>query len=132
MTKEFIPYEQALALNELGFNEPCMATYYSKDKSFSWHHHIYHTNDEPILESGEFNISAPLYQQAMRWFREKKLHYIINPYFSNTTDVVKYEVMVYHSGGSSPMNKPIICKTYEEAEVACLVKLIEIVKNGKK
>ena len=25
MTKEFIPYEQALALEELGFNEPCLA-----------------------------------------------------------------------------------------------------------
>ena len=27
MDKEFIPYEQALALKELGFDEPCFATY---------------------------------------------------------------------------------------------------------
>ena len=31
MEKEFIPYEQALALKELGFNEPCFA-YHRKDK----------------------------------------------------------------------------------------------------
>ena len=27
MNKEFIPYEQALELKELGFNEPCLAIY---------------------------------------------------------------------------------------------------------
>lgn len=28
MNKEFVPYEQALALKELGFNETCIAFYY--------------------------------------------------------------------------------------------------------
>ncbi len=27
MNKEFIPYEQALALKELGFDEPCFGYY---------------------------------------------------------------------------------------------------------
>jgi hypothetical protein len=27
MNKEFIPYEQALALKELGFDEPCLGFY---------------------------------------------------------------------------------------------------------
>jgi hypothetical protein len=27
MSKEFIPYEQALELKELGFDEPCLAVY---------------------------------------------------------------------------------------------------------
>ena len=27
MIKEFIPYQQALALKELGFDEPCFMTY---------------------------------------------------------------------------------------------------------
>ncbi len=30
MNKEFIPYEQALALKELGFDEPCFAWYVSE------------------------------------------------------------------------------------------------------
>jgi hypothetical protein len=71
MNTEFVPYEQALALKELGFDEPCFSIYYSKDKSFSWHHHKDHTNDEPMLDNEEFNISAPLYQQAFRWLYQK-------------------------------------------------------------
>lgn len=89
MDKEFIPYEQAVALKELGFDEPCMAIYYSKDKSFSWHHHKDHTNDEPILDSGEFNISAPLYQQAMRWLHEQ-----LNITGMMPTDVGEQKIMV--------------------------------------
>lgn len=69
--KEFISYEQALHLKKLGFTDPCFAIYYSKDKSFSWHNHKHHTNDEPILDSGEFNISAPVHQQAFKWLQQQ-------------------------------------------------------------
>jgi hypothetical protein len=31
MEKEFIPYEQALALKELGFDEKCFATWIERD-----------------------------------------------------------------------------------------------------
>ena len=35
MTKEFIPYEQALALKELGFDEHCLASFYTyTDENF--------------------------------------------------------------------------------------------------
>ena len=51
MNKEFVSYEQALALKELGFDEPCMS---SRD-----------------INNGEGLIQLPLYQQAFRWFREK-------------------------------------------------------------
>lgn len=120
MTREFVSYEIALALKELGFNEPCMAIYYSKDKSFSWHHHKDHTNDEPALDSGEFNISAPTYSAAFRWFREKHgMHHTIQydgkeyiAYTHNYHKTTKYKF-----------------DTYEEAELACLDKLIEIIKN---
>ena len=49
MSKEFIPYEQALELKELGFK---------KD------------NDFGLLYKGD-DIPSILYQQAFRWFREK-------------------------------------------------------------
>lgn len=49
MNKEFIPYEQALELKELGFK---------KD------------NDFGLLYKGD-DIPSILYQQAFRWFREK-------------------------------------------------------------
>ncbi len=125
MTKEFVTYEQALALKELGFDEPCFSIYYSKDKSFSWHHHKNHTNDEPVLDTGEFNISAPLKQQAFRWFREKhKLHSYVhlkaNGLYRGIVQIDYLHEINYVS---------IDFVTYEEAEQACLDKLIEICKN---
>jgi hypothetical protein len=125
MENEFCNYTQSLALKELGFDEPCMAIYYSKDKSFSWHHHKDHTNNEPALESSEFNISAPLYQQAFRWFREKhKLH--------STITSISQESWQWHitkPGESLGKLYDEDFYTYEEAESACLDKLIEICKT---
>lgn len=124
MNKEFIPYEQAMALKELGFDEPCMAIYYSKDKSFSWHHHKDHTNDEPALDSGEFNISAPTYSQCFRWFREK-YNLQAEMVFSEKPDRFYYYIGNMVTGD---MDRGINM-SYEEAESSCLYKLIEITKN---
>ena len=49
MNKEFIPYEQALKLKELGFDEECFT----------------YNDDSKLLRAGV------LYQQAFRFFREK-------------------------------------------------------------
>lgn len=68
MKDQFVTYEIAKHLKELGFNEPCFAGY-CLDKTFA----------EPDNElncfrnrnrSGE-EISAPLWQQVIDWLREK-------------------------------------------------------------
>ena len=143
MKNEFIPYEQALALKELGFDEPCFSIYHSKDKSFSWHHHIDHINNEPALESGEFNISAPLYQQAFKWFREKhqlyseilldkttepKFCFGISKFIGNPNDLSEREWDWENIPNDDNWG---LYRKYEEAELACLKKLIEIVKKQK-
>ena len=38
MNKEFIPYEQALELKELGFDEKCLARYFKDGKSIFYTH----------------------------------------------------------------------------------------------
>ena len=63
MEKEFIPYEQALALKELGFDEMCFGLYAPPSKTVFLHHY-------GLLRAKE-QVLAPLYQQAFRWFREK-------------------------------------------------------------
>ena len=72
MNKEFVTYEQALALKELGFDERCFSRYYESGKladSLSYLHHNYFGQ-----------VNAPLKQQAFRWFREKyKLYCYPNP-----------------------------------------------------
>ena len=66
MEKEFIPYEQALALKELGFDEKCCAAYYKKYDNEIGYHKVHRDFNFVAL-----TVSAPLYQQAFRWFREK-------------------------------------------------------------
>jgi hypothetical protein len=118
MTKEFIPYEQALELKELGFNEQCFAA--QKDNIIDYgsemHSFIYN------MDCGDIWVALPLYQQAFRWFREKYgLCIVIKP-----IDDKKLEL-----GYNLIKNGLIISAhlTYEEAELACVKKLIEIVKN---
>ena len=67
MEKEFTEYTEALALKELGFDEPCFAVYIDKTLIIEddW---LYSTNQNTFISS---NFTAPLYQQAFRWFREK-------------------------------------------------------------
>ena len=66
MNNEFIPYKQAISLQELNFNEPCMMVYYQPDNDGE--QLIHYLEFETI---GGYYINAPLYQQAFRWFREK-------------------------------------------------------------
>ena len=73
MNKEFIPYEQALALKELGFDEPCFAKYQKLSETANYQLQL--LQKERNCNRLNTAISAPLYQQAFRWFREKyKIH----------------------------------------------------------
>ncbi len=126
MTKEFVKYEQALALKELGFNEPCFVSVDSEGKNMRFHDdHTLGKNSEII-----YGIYLPLYQQAFRWFREKyKLHCYIEK--NNKYKSIQRFTPVIDK--SSEEKIEIITldlyNTYEEAESACLDKLIEICKN---
>jgi hypothetical protein len=111
MNKEFIPYEQALELKELGLLT------YKKD------------NDFGLLYKGS-DIPSILYQQAFRWFREKYELRISNYRCSIKKEdgiVIGdgFRIFKYGKDTISTIEK----ETYEEAELACLKKLIEIVKN---
>ena len=137
MNKEFIPYEEALALKELGFDEPCLGFYddqLNKDNSF-------YLNDS-FNKNGRFiYTSTPLYQQAFRWFREK---HNLNGEITYLPNVEKYGIITSDMTGMKPKNLSknenfergkkitnnfVKYETYEEAEIECLKELIKIVKN---
>jgi hypothetical protein len=120
MEKEFIPYQQALDLKELGFDEPCIK-YYWTDGMFT------KTYESPFNHNKRDNlISAPLYQQAFRWFREKyrldgKPEYFLNDWYCFIINDMKGEDNSRRLFTEFP--------SHEEAELECLKKLIEIVKE---
>ena len=104
MEKEFVTYELSKRLYLLGYNE----------------RNIYHYCNGLLQEGITYNsddinrpyesVSAPLYQQAFRWFREKyKLNHIW----------LMDEIL--DTGNFS----------YDEAETICLKHLIEFIEREK-
>lgn len=119
--KEFIPYEQALELKELGFDEPCFG-YYDED--------IYLFTVREQDDVYDYWTPAPTYSQAFRFFRENHTLYH-NIKMVGDWDKPQFSYIV--SGRT--MNNPAHMwyyedkNSYEEAKLACLNKLIEIVKS---
>jgi len=130
MKKEVIPYEESLALAQIGFVQSCWHAYHdltfpSKEDKHkleivhnltSYMDSYAHQYVNPVL--------APTFSQAFRWFREQHgLCLVIKP-----IDDKKLEL------GYSLLKNGLIMNahlTYEGAELACLRKLIEIVKENK-
>ena len=112
MEKEFVPYELAVKLKELGFDEPCLCSwnFYTNELNFNGH---------PSTFSSEDVIQLPTFSQSFKWFREKySLCIVIKP-----IDDKKLEL-----GYNLTKNGLIMgaYTTYEKAEIACLDKLIEL------
>jgi hypothetical protein len=133
--KDFIPYELALELKQLGFNEPCFGYYYTlngKDWKFAEKSEYYRLDDE-INIGGKFSLLAPLYQQAFRWFREKySTHVEIheNTDWEEDNESWSFVIFKYKLGDNDGMiSSTVDYNTYEEAELECLNRLIEIVKS---
>ena len=112
MEKEFLPYQEALDLKELGFNEKCAAHYLDVDDlELKWR----------IYRNLSFNtnncVQAPLYQQAFRFFREK---YDFRYSIGNTN------ISVVHYGTTQLLQDNA---TYEDAELATIKFFIEKAKQ---
>ena len=130
MNKEFIPYEQALELKELGFDEPCLFLYNSTDdepKPFlASPPEVMDWNTLYIEKTNKHLMSAPTYSQAFRWFREKhNLH--VNKTGNNfytSFNIVEPDMVVLSFKRYTDTENH-----YEEAELECLKKLIGVVKN---
>ena len=123
---EFIPYEQALALKELGFDEYCLGLYAYASKNTVDMQHVIHT----CKASSKLNwmrVPTPTFSQASRWFREK---YCLNSFIVDSKSYSWY-FNINDMQTDDVISEVLYFKTYEEAELECLKKLIEIVKEQK-
>ena len=132
MNKEFIQYEQALDLKELGFDEPCFG-FYEKEilKPTSYVNDFYHgTNHGVDFENIFKTIPAPTFSQVFRWFREKyKIECYVNSYWNENDSSKRTYYANYNYGSDIFYTITKEFETHEEAELECLKKLIEIVKS---
>ena len=133
MKNEFVKYEQALALKELGFDKPCLAFYSPKEELYPV---FQEPSKGPYFNNGSFieTLRAPLYQQTFKWFREK---YNIQGYIYSSTvrsNAEKTKQFTGYIWKIKGIDTPFLSTdardelhdTYEKAESACLSKLIEI------
>lgn len=135
MNNLFIPYQQALDLKELRFDEGCLAKYA-----------IYNPKDPIALFpqsqdffKGYFNycknsdytdkIAAPTFSQAFKFFRDKGYGLIDKPFFSSkdTPNITYAKDIIHWSSGK--VYKGARFNSYEESELECLKKLIELEKK---
>jgi len=153
----FVPYEPSLRLKALGFDEPCFGYYVDGElrgidlgmeelggkkpyyQRFGFHTISNHDIDNP----NKIVVTAPTYSQAFKFFREKyqifpevltdctaepKFVFTYSKFFGNPKDLTEHEWGWENTIGQSSL----VYSTYEEAELDCLRKLIEIVEQTKK
>lgn len=140
INSEFVPYSLALRMKALGYDEPCMAYFLNSilqctawEKDYSYFNEMSDIN--PSLKKHE-HVLAPTWQSAFAWFRDnykidsaicKHTGFKSKPY---TLDIIKNDNDVICDYDNDEDLKTY--NSYEEAKLACLEKLCEIVEQKKK
>jgi hypothetical protein len=112
--KDFVSYDESYQLKKFGYNKPCLK--YTAISLADMHN-----GDYCFVEK---KLGLPLYSEAFRWFREKY----------NLPSTIMYRVNMDDGGicydwlilGQDTRYRHF--DTYEDAEIACLRMLLEIVK----
>ena len=139
MKEQFVPYDLAIRLKELGFDEECFDYYIPNGKAIS---HIFNNSFELKKYNSETNhiygdielVSRPLWQQCWDWFRYKyglEIDFTFHTNYLENGDNNVYEINVQNRNSGelyllTPLNG---FKTYQKAQLALLNKLIEIVEH---
>lgn len=139
MKDQFVTYEIAKRLKELGFNEPCWAWYNLPDQDTRY---CYSEGRSPLVNDHEEweakcnnrqveNIGLPLWQQAIDWLREKyREEFTIEPvYINGKPDGCKAKF--YRNGqfiGSSTHTSNFDPRTYEQVRKDCIERILEVIK----
>ena len=121
MQKEFIPYEQALQLKEIGFDERCLGYYDGVDGT---------ANETGCKNSDTWlykpmDCDMPLKSQVFNWARNFGYVFAIHP-----TSFGDFTAYIFYQGRD--ISNICYFKTYESAEEFCIDKLIELVKKKNK
>lgn len=128
MEEQFVPYELAIKLKELGFDEEC-CSYFTIYGNFSGDISNPRKYNSEFEKSGSY-ISAPLWQQAFDWFlKEYDFWQYTFPNIHNKDWCFHIQWYKESFGwGESHIQNGF--KTYQEARQACLEKLIELCKKN--
>lgn len=134
MEQEFVSYEQAAELKKLGFDKPCLVKFVVPgDLVLPGTYENTYVGSAAITQNDicEAHILAPTKSQIFRWFREKYGWYVnIISWIREEGVEVYHEYETYGTPYSDYLSDEY--PTYEEAENACIDKLIELAKEQDK
>ena len=119
MTEDFVTYEQAELLKELGFNQLTIHHYDVETHEFSPKFSHYYTICYDNWNQYNNTISAPTLSQVQKWLREVKEIYL----FVTMEDLRYY----WYIGKEFQIDNS---KSYEEALSAGIDRALEIIKNN--
>ena len=125
---EFVDYNTALALKKLGFDEPCILLYRGLDTQpvCQMSYDFKTEKNSDYNDATNYWLTVPTFSQCFSWFREK---YNVKSCFDwHPTEHYRY--CIYYSTNKYFQQCDFL--VHEEAELACLKKLIEIVNESKK
>jgi len=122
MEKEFVTYEIAKEIKELGFDCPVFATFDYKNEI---------KLREDFIKTTE-KLKAPLWQQVIDWLREKyDIHIVITVYpYSEIIEVNGYKIyMEINASLCTVINNETESWSYYKAREQAILKAIEIIKQ---
>lgn len=127
--KQFVTYEIALAMKELGFDEPCFGYFEGKNNHRIW----FEMSNNGVGSIPVDDVLSPLWSQCIDWFREKHKIFIEIRFADKA--LTEYEFVVFQTWGEYVNNitdkimggddRPTY--TYEEAREKAILKAIELV-----
>ena len=132
LTEQFVPYSLSKKLEQLGFNEPCIATIDQTE-----YIHIKGTK-QPIRGAMMYDtILAPLWQQAFDFFRIKfRMNPTIISYWQQDEEWkdfsyhYQFQMLDEYGRGTYEVWEGKAERNYEKARLKCLEKLIELVEEN--
>ena len=148
MKEQFVTYEIALKLKELGFDEECFAIFFRTILnngrtvnyiSDDWESPFYKNRTNSESNSVDI-VSAPLWQQVIDWFLKKK-HLYIDITFKEVKgpkiegiNSVYFDIEIYSIFGGDAWKKyrfSEISDDYYYAREQAILKAIELCKDKK-
>lgn len=127
----FIHYEEAKELKELGFDDDVISAYTTDDKKLSIF--AFTIPSSGIFKIGfekGWSIRAPLWQQAFEFFREKYdfIHQIMKTGNNEYFYLIQYPPSLLFDDDKR-IDDMIEYLSYEEAQLECLRELIKLIKK---
>ena len=129
--EDFVTYNQAVKLKELGFDWECYA-YYLYDDKLNIGRQLQKYNSEWHLINLGY-ISAPTLAQVQKWFREEyNIDICIMRSFAFTNPSYRYEILMNNDYEDMTQRVSMPTTSYEHALSSAINKVLEFLKeNGK-